>query len=309
MFIKEATMPVEETETKVILTHPADESTNLTILKHGATVISWKHKGQEKLWLSDAAKLDGSKPVRGGIPLVFPIFGKSKDDKHPAFKLPQHGFARNSPWELLGQTTENPLTVQLGLGPEQVDPELFKLWDDGKNDFTLILSVTLGDDYLTTGIEVENTGSNDFEFNWLFHTYLRIPDVTDVVVNNFTDAKCYDQLIGENYYEKSPMISFTEEFDRIYKEIDPKVIFQVVEFGKVLTTVERDNLPDAVVWNPWIKKSEGMADFEPKDGYLKMLCIEPGHVNSFVRLRAGEKWSGKQTLRNGGEIKVQTNIY
>ena len=40
---------------------------------HGATVISWKSKGQENLWLSDKAILDGSKPVRGGIPIVFPV--------------------------------------------------------------------------------------------------------------------------------------------------------------------------------------------------------------------------------------------
>jgi len=44
------------------------------VLLYGATVISWKDKnGAEKLWLSEGAKLDGSKAVRGGIPLVFPV--------------------------------------------------------------------------------------------------------------------------------------------------------------------------------------------------------------------------------------------
>ncbi len=51
---------------------PTGESVD--ILLYGATVISWKDRaGNEKLWLSDAAKLDGSKAVRGGIPLVFPV--------------------------------------------------------------------------------------------------------------------------------------------------------------------------------------------------------------------------------------------
>jgi len=51
---------------------PSGES--VTVLLYGATVISWKDaEGQEKLWLSEAAKLDGSKAVRGGIPLVFPV--------------------------------------------------------------------------------------------------------------------------------------------------------------------------------------------------------------------------------------------
>lgn len=44
------------------------------VLLYGATVISWKSSnGKENLFLSSKAQLDGSKPVRGGIPLVFPV--------------------------------------------------------------------------------------------------------------------------------------------------------------------------------------------------------------------------------------------
>lgn len=302
-------MSVEETEREVILTHAKDSTTQVRILKHGATVTSWKQGGEERLWLSDNAVLDGSKAVRGGIPLVFPVFGKQKKEDHPTYKLPQHGFARNSEWEFLGQTTENPLTIQFGLGPENVDTELYKLWQDGKNNFTLILSVTLGDDYLKTNIDVENNGKDSFEFNWLFHTYFRVPDITDILVNNLVDNKCYDQLIAESYVEKSPVLCFNHEFDRIYLDVDEKLTMQVIRFGKVLMNVQRENLPDAVVWNPWIEKSKGMGDFMPKTGYLNMLCIEPGHVSDMVKLGAGEKWSAAQILRLGGEIKVQSNIY
>ena len=91
-------MPIKETDKEVVLTHPADETTSVHILKYGATVYSWKLKSEEQLWLSTAAKLDGSKPVRGGIPLVFPVFGKNSTDEHLS-KLPQHGLARNSTWQ------------------------------------------------------------------------------------------------------------------------------------------------------------------------------------------------------------------
>lgn len=302
-------MAVEETETQVVLSHPKDPKSTVSILKYGATVTSWKVAGTEQLWLSDAAKLDGSRPVRGGIPLVFPVFGKLKDASHPTGPLPQHGFARNSTWEFLGQVTEEPVSVQFGLGPENVDPELYKLWGEGKYDFTLILTVTLHENSLTTKIEVENPGKTAFDFNWLFHTYHRIPDVTDALVTNLMGADCFDQLLGEAYVEKLPMLSFHEEFDRIYKNVDALKVIQIVDKGVVVTTVKADNLPDAVVWNPWIKKSEGMGDFEPKSGYLKMLCIEPGHVSSFVGLGPGKKWAASQTLTPKGNIKVQTDIY
>lgn len=302
-------MPVEENETTVVLTHPSSPNTSVTVLKYGATVISWKAAGAERIWVSDAAKLDGSKPVRGGIPLVFPVFGKQKDESHPTFKLPQHGFARNSTWEFLGQTTENPVAVQFGLGREQVNDELYGLWNNGKNDFTLILTVTLEQERLITKIEVENPGSEAFDFNWLFHTYFRVPDITDILVNNFVDAECDDKLIPASYTEKSPVITFTEEFDRVYKKVNTEKTFQIIELGKVLMNVDRDNLPDAVVWNPWVAKSEGMADFEPKSGYKNMLCVEPGHVSDMVTLKKGEKWAGSQILSLGGDIKVQTNIF
>jgi hypothetical protein len=56
----------------VTATLPTKES--VTVLLHGATVTSWKNSdGTENLWLSDKAILDGSKPVRGGIPVVFPV--------------------------------------------------------------------------------------------------------------------------------------------------------------------------------------------------------------------------------------------
>jgi len=40
---------------------------------YGATVTSWKANGKEQLFVSEKAHLDGSKPIRGGIPLVFPV--------------------------------------------------------------------------------------------------------------------------------------------------------------------------------------------------------------------------------------------
>lgn len=63
-------------------------------------------------------------------------------------------------------------------------------------------------------------------------------------------------------------------------------------------------MPDTVVWNPWIEKSQGMADFEPKTGYQQMICIEPGHVHDFISLAPGKKWNAYQLLCKE-ELKYQ----
>lgn len=51
-----------------------NETDSVKIHLHGATIISWIHDGKEMLFLSSKAILDGSKAIRGGIPLVFRIF-------------------------------------------------------------------------------------------------------------------------------------------------------------------------------------------------------------------------------------------
>jgi glucose-6-phosphate 1-epimerase len=63
---------ITHAQSRVSAVLPTGES--IEVLLYGATIISWKDaKGNEKLWLSEAAKLDGSRAVRGGIPLVFPV--------------------------------------------------------------------------------------------------------------------------------------------------------------------------------------------------------------------------------------------
>lgn len=72
------------------------------VLLHGATIISWKTQAKERLFLSSKTPLDGSSAIRGGIPIVFPVFGSpvDHDDGHGLEKLPKHGVARTTAWKL-----------------------------------------------------------------------------------------------------------------------------------------------------------------------------------------------------------------
>ncbi len=68
----QAQVTISDGSSRVTAVLPTGES--VEILLFGATVLSWKDaSGDEKLWLSEGAKLDGTKAVRGGIPLVFPV--------------------------------------------------------------------------------------------------------------------------------------------------------------------------------------------------------------------------------------------
>ncbi|KIW04467.1 uncharacterized protein PV09_04727 [Verruconis gallopava] len=279
---------------------PTGES--VEVLLHGATVISWKCGGQENLWLSDAAVLDGSKPVRGGIPVVFPVFGPPPKD-HATSALPQHGLARNVRWEFLGKSTsesdvvkgsDDSVKLDFGLYSTAVPEELRKKWP---YDFGLVYSVTLSRDSLQTVMQVRNEGKEAFEFQILLHTYLRIDDITTTTVNGLGSATYTDKVLNATQHQQTtPTVSVTGEIDRVYHNLKQSTT-SVLAAGKPRFDVIRDNMNDTVVWNPWIEKAKGMGDFEPKDGYKKMICIEAGAVSEWTKLDAGEGWEGGQVIK------------
>lgn len=57
-----------------VVTLSLNDSNSFKIHLCGATVISWVCDGQEKLFVSSLSKMDGSKAIRGGIPIVFRKF-------------------------------------------------------------------------------------------------------------------------------------------------------------------------------------------------------------------------------------------
>jgi glucose-6-phosphate 1-epimerase len=72
----QAQVTISHSNNRVAAVLPTGES--IEVLLFGATIVSWKDaKGVEKLWVSEAAKTDGSKAVRGGVPVVFPVSNSS----------------------------------------------------------------------------------------------------------------------------------------------------------------------------------------------------------------------------------------
>ncbi|KAL2261440.1 hypothetical protein VTK26DRAFT_4157 [Humicola hyalothermophila] len=276
---------------------------SVTVLLYGATVLSWKDgDGNERLWLSEAARTDGSKAVRGGIPLVFPVFGTAPDHAATS-RLPQHGFARTSRWEFLGKSTSESasssgaadLAVKLDFGlsseTEGLDPAAREAWP---YKFNLIYSVTLTKDSLTTNIVVTNDDERPFECQVLMHTYLRVKDITNVEITGLANAPYIDKV--DNFAsktEQSERVRITGETDRVYT---PEGTVSVVEGGKTVYTVTRDSLGNVVVWNPWADKAQGIADFAPKDGFKQMVCIEPGAVGGWQTVEPGDALGGAQTI-------------
>ena len=107
-------------------------------------------KGQELIFVSPKAVRDGSKAIRGGIPICWPSFG-------PWSEGPQHGFARTSRWEVEASSLTDRF-VRLVLDHQTSVPG----WP---HRFRLCYSVSLDTTSLDIKLEAKNCNQEqDFQF-------------------------------------------------------------------------------------------------------------------------------------------------
>lgn len=317
------------------LRHPLTGAT-CKIHEHGATVLSYVNaKGREILFVSKDAVLDGSKAIRGGIPLVFPIFGPppKKADSEKQSTMPQHGFARNNKWTLVGKPT-----IDFGVGTVGATFRLdLKDVTNGRgtdnpwesNDvFNVRLELTVElheNDTLTTELAVHNTGPAAFEFQALFHTYYRVSNGTALdpkltFVNGLGGYAALDQLTSQTKVLRADeAVTIASEVDCIHTPPNSKSAANVTigvggdDEGKDVVEMQCEAtitgasakgseaataVPvSVVVWNPFVEKAAAMGDFG-NDEYVDMICVEPGILQRHVVLEPNHVATLRQSVRS-----------
>uniref|UniRef100_H2ZB51 Galactose mutarotase n=1 Tax=Ciona savignyi TaxID=51511 RepID=H2ZB51_CIOSA len=183
-----------------------NEESSCKVHLFGATVTSWVSGGQERLFLSSEAKMDGTKAIRGGIPIVFPNFG-------PWECGPQHGFARISWWTVsLPPTKLDNGDMQVVL--ELCDDEITRnMWD---YSFKLQYSITLSGSTLSCELNVTNTSTKPFDFTTLLHTYIRVDDIKQTTISGFQNCAFVDKVESNEGIEVNNEVKITKNVDRVY---------------------------------------------------------------------------------------------
>ncbi|KAF8642246.1 hypothetical protein AX16_009521 [Volvariella volvacea WC 439] len=289
-------MPVERSDTSIVLKHPKGPSAE--ILLYGATVVSWKSGSidnstpVERLFVSSKAALDGSKPVRGGIPVIFPAFGAPTHPEHS--KLSQHGFARSEIWKWGGIVLDSDASVSVRLTLEPTS-RISQVYD---KPFQLAYVVTLAEHQLSTDLHVTNPSASDvLEFQALFHNYIRAP-ANDVIVTPLENLLFYDKTEATEEGRSTPKtetragVDVRRFTDSVYEDAPGN--YEVAWPGGGIGIRTR-NLKNVVVWNPQAEAGSKIGDMED-GGWEKYVCVEPGFVRGFVQLEPGNTWSGQQVL-------------
>mmetsp|Transcript_97883 Transcript_97883/g.272350 ORF Transcript_97883/g.272350 Transcript_97883/m.272350 type:complete len:295 (-) Transcript_97883:111-995(-) len=275
----------------VVLTHPSGASAEVYLW--GATLASYKSpSGKENIFVSPGAKFDEKAAIRGGVPVVFPQFGR------PIESMPQHGFARISKWsiaELKGTAVEAVAVFSTA------DSE-FSLaqWP---HKFALLYEVSLTADRLKMTLQVTNTDEKPWSFQALLHSYFSVSDVAEVGVEGLKGLRYDDKTTGGDPKDEAREQVVVEGYtDSVYLNTDPapKEVTIVAKGGEPLYKLSHtaklsgaERPCDIVVWNPHEEKSPGDL---PVPAYQNFVCVEPGLVGQAHELQPGATAEVSQSI-------------
>lgn len=225
----------------------------------GGQVLSFQpHRdGRERLFLSALARLDGSKSIRGGIPVCWPWFGAHPQDN----SLPAHGYVRTRQWTLQ-DAFESVESTTLVLQASSTDGPGF----DGSA--ALELHITIGSS-LRLELFTRNTGTQPFPLSCALHSYFAVTDTRHTQLDGLTGTYS-DKTRNWALFDTPTPYGFSEETDRIHLQACREL--RIVEEHSS-TTIQSLGHDSIVVWNPWDTCAQKFPDMEAVD-YTRMLCVE-----------------------------------
>ncbi|MFM2476176.1 D-hexose-6-phosphate mutarotase [Celerinatantimonas sp. MCCC 1A17872] len=245
------------------------------ISAYGAHIISYHPTNQsEQFWLSKTSALDGSAPIRGGVPICWPWFGNTRQ--------PNHGYARTQIWKLGSiKTTEENTELTLTLSDDMLDEPEFK--------FALECKFTVGKE-LHIDLTTTNLDDHTIELGAALHSYFAA-DRDSAKVTGMGDT-FLDKT--DNFAKKTQSeFALAEENDRLYIEPSHNVTLIHGDGRQLKLTHQGEDT--VVIWNPGDTKAEGIADIHA-GGAKEYLCVESVRTQNPVKLGVKETYTLSQHL-------------
>jgi galactose mutarotase-like enzyme len=201
-----------------------DEATGSIALlapARGGMATRFSVGGVPLLFLDEGTLADPTKSVRGGIPILFPIAGKLAGDRYEvdgrAFSMKQHGFARNLPWTVVDQSTEDGASATLALDASDATRALYPF------EFALRFTYRLRGKVLTVEQRFENRGDEPMPLHPGLHPYFSVRNATKEGVRVETDAtRAFDNRAGREVPLKLPIELADREVDLFLLDHHPR---------------------------------------------------------------------------------------
>lgn len=224
----------------------------------GATVVSLTHNGQEYLY-RDQPNLDSPERPRCGIPFLFPIFGRLKNNQYQwdgdTYSMEIHGFGHTSVWSVVRQESDA-LTLALSATAETLAQYPFR--------FHTELEFRVTDGCLAITQTFENRDEKPMPYSFGFHPYFLVEDLSDAQVETSAGFH-FDFSVGRPvpFGHGTVGVSIPEgapESGSAFMEVSGPTTLRLTGAGRQITMEHGDDYPQIVLWTQAGKS---------------FLCVEP----------------------------------
>jgi len=239
----------------------SDDSTQsqVTVIpSRGGIITEWSYQNQDIFYLDRERLKDPQLSVRGGIPLLFPICGNLVDNSYEhggkTYQLPQHGFARNLPWEVTEQSTNQQASITVTLKSNEQTKQGYPF--DFRLDFTYILK----ENTLELIYRHQNLSPESMPFATGIHPYFSVPDKDKL---EFAIPSTQYQIKGDaNIKTFNGKFDFSqEEIDFAFINLSSNIATVIDRERQLKLTVEYDDNYVTLVF--WTQKNQNFYCLEP----------------------------------------------
>lgn len=244
----------------------------VVVSSYGAHVLHYAAAEQQSavLWLSPKAVWQNQQPIRGGVPICWPWFGKVDArliaDIAPAtlatLKLPNHGLVRTRFWHKTDQQiTVDAVMIELSISVSDLP------WTT--ETVTLRYQIRL-DQQLTLTLSCDATIAQQAAL----HSYFTVDDSRQAQVQPLP-LKFYDKVSDSQLQSSSDILQFQGEIDRVYPSTANSLM--LVD-SKTRVQISQQGHDASVLWNPAAAKAATSADI-PADQWSDFVCVESAKLS------------------------------
>ena len=236
----------------------------------GGHLLRWQPKTQAEpvIWLSEAAKVQPGKSIRGGVPVCWPWFGAHSTEAD----FPAHGYARTAAWQVVE-------TAALANGETEIELALDESNHNGSlwpYTTPLSLRITVGQ-RLKMCLTTRNDSADSVEISEALHTYFQIGDIASIKVEGLDACQYLDKVDDFAQKTQAGAIGFVGETDRVYVDTAAECVIDDEQLQRRIH-IAKHGSASTVVWSPWQDKAAAMGDLGEPEGWRRMVCVESANA-------------------------------
>jgi len=265
------TIALQEQQYKTYVLTDAQTNSQLEVVpERGGIITKWRVNGEEIFYLDAERFTNPELSVRGGNPILFPICGNLPDNTYTyqgkQYTLKQHGFARDLPWEVTDQVTQDKASLTVVLNSNEQTRAVYPF------DFEVAFTYQMQGNILEVQQNYTNKSSEPMPFSFGFHPYFAISDKTQLEFE-IPSSEYQDQKTKEMHSFNGNFDFNRDEIDVAFKQLTSQSASVTDHSRKLKLTLDYDDaFPILVFWT-----------LKGKDFY----CLEP--------------WSAARNSINTGE--------